>query len=319
MTDTCTLPVTIFGGGKIACGRHLEGASQPLSHMAAVKATENLYVHAIIEQNQKRQSEIEQDWPDIHIYDRLANVPLIHDEIIAICTPPKTHLKAAREALNRRPLCVLIEKPCCRSVAEAIQLLNESKAAGIDVFVNYNRRFDARFQHIKSQYPGRPEEIHISYSRGIYNYASHLIDLVIHWYGPVKSVKILKSADPKKVDPNPSFYLDMEAGFRVVFHGFDDLEYDLLDMVIWYRDKRIKLDAGGAEVAIETPVDSRFYTGYAHLDVQQSSIGDVGGFAECYQALSQLRYGNSSVNICNLEQALVTLHIIERVLEDTRS
>ena len=319
MTDTWAIPVTIFGGGKIACGRHLKGASQPLSHMAAVAATDNLYVYAIIEQNEKRQSEIEQDWPDTHIYDGLAIVPPIQHEIIAICTPPKTHLTAAREALNRRPLGILIEKPCCRSAAEATQLLHESKAAGINVFVNYNRRFDARFQHIKSHYPERPEEIHISYSRGIFNYASHLIDLIVHWYGPVQSVKILKSADPKKIDPNPSFYLDMEAGFRVIFHGFDDLEYDLLDMVIWYRDKRIKLDAGGAEVTIETPVDSRFYTGYAHLDVQQSSIGDIGGFAECYQALSQLRYGNSSVNICNLEQALVTLHIIEHVLEDTRS
>ena len=122
----------------------------------------------------------------------------------------------------------------------------------------------------------------------------------------------------KKLILIPAFIWIWEAGFRVVFHGFDDLEYDLLDMVIWYKDKRIKLDAGGAEVTIETPVDSRFYTGYAHLDVQQSSIGDIGGFAEYYQALSQLRNGNPSVNICNLEQALVTLRIIEHVLEDTR-
>ena len=319
MTDTCAIPVTIFGGGKIACGRHLKGARQPLSHMAAVTAAENLYVHAIIEQNQTRQYEIERDWPGTNIYDGLAYVPPIQDEIIAICTPPKTHLTAALEALDRRPLGILIEKPCCRSVAEATKLLHESKAAGINVFVNYNRRFDARFHHVKSHYQDRPEEIHISYSRGIFNYASHFIDLIVHWYGPVQSVKIIKSADPEKIDPNPSFYLDMKAGHRVVFHGFDDLEYDLLDMVIWYRDKRIKLDAGGAELTVETPVESRFYTGYAHLDVEQSSLGDIGGFVECYQALSQLRYGISSVDICNLEQALVTLQIIEHVLEGTRS
>ena len=78
MTNTWTIPVTIFGGGKIACGRHLKGASQPLSHMAAVTATDNLYIHAIIEQNQKRQSEIEQDWPDTRIYNALANVPPIN-------------------------------------------------------------------------------------------------------------------------------------------------------------------------------------------------------------------------------------------------
>jgi predicted dehydrogenase len=319
MTDKDIIPVTIFGGGKVACGRHLERASQPLSHMAAIEATDELFVYAIIEQNPVRRSEIKQDWPDTHVYADLADVPPIHNEIIAICTPPETHLTAARKALSRRPLGIIIEKPCCRSVVEATELLHESRAAGIKVWVNYNRRFDKRFQHIKSLNPECPKEITVNYSRGIFNYASHLIDLIMHWYGPVRTVGVLKSADPKIYDPNPSFHLEMDAGFRVVFHGFDELEYDLLDMLIWYKDKRIKLDAGGAEITIERPVDSKFYSGYAHLGVHQTSMGEIGGFVECYQTLSELARGSSLVNICNLEQALVTLQIIENVLEGTQS
>jgi hypothetical protein len=48
-------------------------------------------------------------------------------------------------------------------------------------------------------------------------------------------------------------------------------------------------------------------------------MGEIGGFVECYQTLSELARGSSLVNICNLEQALVTLQIIENVLEGTQS
>jgi len=316
MTSTKPTPVIIFGGGKIACGKHLKDASQPLSHMAAINSLDNLYVHAIIEKSEKRQVEIARDWPATSIYKDLASTPLLDNEIIAICSPPETHLMAAREALQRHPLCVLIEKPCCQSAHEARKLLKEAKAAGVDIFVNYNRRFDARLEQLRTQYPEPPKEIHISYSRGIYNYASHFIDLILFWYGTVQSVHILKPANSYKKDPNPSFFLEMDAGFRVVFHGFDDLDYDLLDMVIWFKDKRIKLDAGGAEISIDKPVKNKFYSGYAHLDTDYINVGHVGGFTGYYQALSELPKGYHSLTTCNLEMALVTHDIIEYILDE---
>ena len=316
MTSTKPTPIIIFGGGKIACGKHLKDASQPLNHIEAITFVDSLYVHAIVEQSEKRQVEIARDWPAISIYKDLASTPILDNEIIAICSPPKTHLMAAREALQRRPLCVLIEKPCCQSAHEARKLLRDAKAAGVNIFVNYNRRFDARFQTLKNQYPEFPKEIHISYGRGIYNYASHFIDLILHWYGNVKSVHILKPANSTEKDPNPSFFLEMEAGFRTFFHGFDEIDYDLLDMVIWFKDKRIKLDAGGAEISIDKPVEDKFYSGYAHLESDYINVGHVGGFTGYYQALSELGKGYHSLTTCNLEMALVTHDIIEHVLDE---
>ena len=172
-----SIPVTIIGGGKVACGKHLKSASQQMSHMGAILAADRMHVHAIVETNDQKRSEIHKNWQFSETYDSLSNVPFVSNELITICTPRETHLKVALEAINRRHQALLIEKPCCASLSEAQQILRKSKRAGVKVFVNYNRRFDERIERVKNQFEGLPEEIHITYSKGIFNYASHLIDL----------------------------------------------------------------------------------------------------------------------------------------------
>lgn len=60
-------------------------------------------------------------------------------DMIVIGTPPDSHMALARQAVKERPAVVLVEKPLCTpDLSGAQELLDEAKAAGVQVFVGYD-------------------------------------------------------------------------------------------------------------------------------------------------------------------------------------
>jgi predicted dehydrogenase len=60
-------------------------------------------------------------------------------DLIVIGTPPDSHMALARQAVKERPAAILVEKPLCTpDLSGAQELLDEAKAAGVQVFVGYD-------------------------------------------------------------------------------------------------------------------------------------------------------------------------------------
>ena len=133
-------------------------------------------------------------------------------DAIYVATPPSSHaayvLQAARAG---KP--VYVEKPMARTVAEAEAMVAACADAGVPLFVAYYRRALPRFAFVRERLAegaiGTPTRVHAVVSQPppadpanagwrwdaatagdglLYDLGSHGLDLLDHWFGPVRSV-----------------------------------------------------------------------------------------------------------------------------------
>jgi len=231
--------------------------------------------------------------------------------------PEAARVMAVEAALRAGMRGLIVEKPPARNRAELSVIADLAKAADVPLIFNYNRRFDARIASLRKHLPRDPAAVVVTYARGLRNYASHFIDLLVHWFGMPRQVRWLHDAKNEALDaadPNPSFFLDF-AGPKAFFSGFSDLDYDLLDMDVIGRDGRLALRAGGAEILREAPVAGLHYQGYSHLTALQRDAEPVGGFLEMYRMLGQGGMSALQQQGCGFEQADATMAAMDAVLQ----
>lgn len=312
-------PVVIVGLGRIGAGNAGLAGDLPLSHLAAVRQIPELMVSALVDSDPKACAAVQAGGipPEVGcIAADLSEVPARVGEVIAICTPPADHAATLQKALARRPSVIVIEKPLAQTLIEGRRMVETAAGSGSVIRVNFNRRFDPRLQRWRAKAPAHPQAIVVRYGKGLMNYGSHLIDLLLDWYGPVESVQALGGpAAAHSADPAQSFRCRMSAGFDVTAIGLDNIDYDQFELDILARDQRVELRAGGADIRRYAPVDGLFYKGYRHLaEIEdERDTGAVGGFAELYQAIARHLGEGAPLPGCDDRAALAGIAVLEAV------
>lgn len=129
-------------------------------------------------------------------------------DAVDVCTHPAPHRDITIAAVQAKKH-VLLEKPMCRTVAEADAMIAAAKQHGVLVQVAYMMRFHPTFEKLKSLLDaGTLGDLHLAYccqvgwfsprhpwlfireqSGGmLVEQAIHVFDLWLYLYGPVKSV-----------------------------------------------------------------------------------------------------------------------------------
>lgn len=307
------LKITLIGGGKISCGKNRFSGTEPMSHMEGINMSQHAFIHAVVEPSDEQKALIAHDWEGVNIYRSLSDVPCTSDEVVVICSPTINHYDCILNAIERKPLAILVEKPLCFELNLAEKIVELSRFSGVPIYVNYNRRMDKRFNELSEIVPKQPISIDVDFTNGIHNYGSHFIDLIINWYGRCLSVTQFGEFDLKAADPNPSFILQFENGLVAYFNGFREIDYDLLDMNIWHKSGVIRLRAGGARIVVESSRLGLYYKNYAHLDTVSESFGLVSGFREFYDHLGSAQNYHSLGKACGLQQGVLNVRIIDAV------
>ena len=237
-------------------------------------------------------------------------------EVIAICTPASARLTVVEQTLARRPRVVVIEKPLAMSLDEARRIVSAAERAGVELRVNFRRRFDPRHLRWRGRAPKHPRAIVMRYGKGLMNYGSHLIDWLLDWYGPVETVQALSGLPSSDIlDPSISFRCRMTAGFDAVAVGIDGLDYDQFEIDIMGQTESLSLTAGGADIRRHAAVKDLHYPGYSHLAETdgERDVARVGGFLELYSAIdSHLREG-ATLGGCDGVAALAGMAVLDAV------
>ena len=281
--------------------------------MAAIDVVPGVHVHAVVEPDQSKHELILRNWGNIECFQHLNDVPEVQPHVVVIASPTENHLDLLFQVLEKGPKFVIVEKPLAKDISIAEPILKKASDYRIPIIVNYNRRFDTRFQKLRSRLPFPPKSILVEYGKGVHNYASHFIDLILDWYGDVQSVQAIDGYDLSEVDPCPSFICRMRAGFDAIFIGHNDLEYDCLDMSIRGFDRRIILKAGGAEIIDEEMRKDAHYKGYCHLMTKTRDTGLVSGFSNLYEFIRDHDEMSPSGPACYSSTGLHNMKVIELV------
>lgn len=317
-----SVSVVILGGGRIGTGNIGLAGDLPLSHLAAIlsAAAQGVRLAGIVEPSAARRAEIAAAWPALPqalLQADITDLTLPSDCVAAICVPEAARLVAVEAALRAGVGGLLVEKPPARDRAELRRIADLARAAGVPLIFNFNRRFDPRISALRDSLPRDPATVIVTYARGLRNYASHFIDLLVYWFGRPLRARWLHDARRETadaIDPNPSFLLDF-AGPRAFFSGFAELEYDMLDLDVIGADGRLTLRAGGAEIRRDTPVSGLYYKGYSHLSGEPGSAEPVGGFSEMYRLLGTGGMAALQRQGCGFEQAEATMAAMDAVMQ----
>ena len=181
--------------------------------------------------------------------------------------------------------------------------------------MNFNRRFDPGSRAFRASFPGTPRKAVLRYGKGLMNYGSHLVDLLIDWSGPIRAVQALGGPEGDG-DPALSFRCAMAQGFDAVALGFSGLAYDQFEAEFYFDAARLDYLSGGAERRLWRPVADRIYMGYAHLAEAggPADVEVVAGFRELYAALRDHLAHGVPLAGCGPADAIHGLEVIEAAL-----
>ena len=313
------IPLVILGLGRIGAGNIDLAGGVPLSHLAAALSVGGFDIQGLVDPDEKKRRVVMERYPNVNpeiVVDSLDALPSPPGAIMVIATPPENRLEFVTDLLDTNPGLLIMEKPLAADFEKGKKIVALCAAANTELRVNFNRRFDRRHVEMQAMAPSKPKTMIMRYGKGLYNYASHLIDLLVDWYGPGRAVKaIVNETDSKKIngqDRNISFCCHLEAGFDAYCIGIDGLSYDQFEIDIFAEDSRLEIADGGAVIRQYAPQASKHYSGYTQLEqVGLADIAPVGGLAELYRVI-QIHFDNpQKLPGCNGNQALMNLAILD--------
>ena len=304
--------VAIVGLGRIGCGTP---GDPPRSHLAAVAGVEGLLLVAAIDPSPDARDRARAAWSlDAPLHEGLESLAEGAADIIAVAVPLAARPAAVLAAIEKTPRVLIVEKPFAASLAEAEQLAAAAARQGVALRVNFPRRFDPGHQSFRAALVADPRHVVVRYGKGLFNYGSHMVDLLLGWFGPFASVAAF--GDSAAVDdPSLSFHARLAGGFDATFVGIDGLGYDQFEVEFHLADRRLELVAGGVEKWRQWAIPDRYYAGYTQLGPREEVVpaAPVGGFRELYRAARDHLDHGAPLGGCGPEDAAHGIAVLDAV------
>lgn len=189
---------------------------------------------------------------------------LVHysPDVVVVASPTHTHLTIIDELLQHfKPQLILCEKPLAYCADDAQAIVKLCHVNGVKLFVNYMRRADPGVIDVKRRLLSGdialPFKAIIWYSKGLLHNGSHFLDLMIFWFGPVQSMKLIATGRSLvEQDAEPDFLVEFEHG-TVIFCSANEENFSHYTVEVVANNGRLRYEQGGAvnwQVAVKHPI-----------------------------------------------------------------
>ena len=241
----------------------------------------------------------------------------IKPEVIIVSTYSNSHLQVIQEIYKYfKPLAILCEKPMGDSLKSGKEIVKICKKMGSKLYVNYARCCMPGNIEIKSRIKNKliktPAKCVVWYTKGLEHNGAHFINLMEDWFGRCLKVKVIKKSSNKDgVDYEPTILLKFE-NCEVIFIAAWEEYFSHYTIELISKSGRLYWNKNSL-VWNETVKDN-LNDKYRRLSSKEEEIY-IGIDKYQLHVLDQLYFalqGDESF-ICNGEQALETLNIIDRI------
>ncbi len=319
MSKTEFYQAVIVGLGRI--GSSYPSDKIPRTHAGAFFESDRVTLAAAVDPDKNARDKFSLKWGNhIPVFSTVKKMLLkIQPDIVSICLPPSTLIDTVSEFLSAPPKLFFLEKPVINEPVNINILLKAIN--NVPTAVNYHRCWDPAHIHFFEKIQESKEIflIRIIYSSGMFNYASHIIALLIQYLGRVTKIKKMPINRHNAInsDPSYSFILEFENRFDAAFYGFDDVNYDLLELEALTSDGLLSLKSGGCRIRQEIPENDAFYPDYSQLvDVSYpKQDGPVEGLSQAVENIVQYLDGMQEDLSSDLSLSLNVFDVMWRVKE----
>jgi predicted dehydrogenase len=276
------LRVLIVGCGNIASvfdqGR--SAGDLPLTHAGGYSRDAHFYVAACVEPNNNRLGAFLDAWQvpnGFHSIDEALDSGNEFD-VISICSPTQYHVQDINKAMRFKPKVIFCEKPVTLSSLETEALVIECEKLGIQLAVNYTRRWDPDIIQLKGDMQvGRWGELRSvlgAYNKGILNNGSHMVDLLHLLVGPTAIVNVGKpTCDYFPDDPTVPVWLAGPQEVPVHLACGHAKDYAMFELQFVFSLGVLTMEEGGMFWRERRVIDSNTFKGYRMLDEGARRIG----------------------------------------------
>ena len=307
----------VIGLGKIGASYPSEGV--PRTHTAAYLNHPKVNLVAAIDPNTQARDKFRSQWGgEIKLFSSVEDMfsSGVYPEIVSICTKPEVLQINLQDLIKQPPKILFLEKPTVSTREQSDQIL---KITGdIPTAINYHRCWDPKLQTFFDNLSDKKIlTVRVLYTKGLLNYATHIIALLISNLGEVISVAKISNEkeDVTLVDQSYQFILHFKKGFNVLFQGFDNINYDLLETDFITESGIYSLKSGGCRQRYEKPVDNAYYPNYRSLTDSKLEIEDaqVEGLPQAVENIVDYLDDKVDKLQCDLKCGLEVYKIIEKV------
>jgi len=307
----------VVGLGRI--GALYPSENIPRTHTAAYMGDEKVEMIAGVDPNIEARVKFRELWgSDIKLFSSVNDMlnEGFRPDIVSICTTPNVLQENIKDFTDYSPKVYFLEKPAVSTEKQCDDLV---EAIGdVPVAMNYHRCWDPKhkifFKKINAK---KVFAVRVLYAKGLLNYASHIIALLVQNFGEVSSItkgnKEQECVNIKDCSYNFSLYFNQ--GFTAVFQGFNDINYDLLEIDVVTDAGIYSLKSGGCRQRHEKPIEDLFYPNYTSLTDSLLDVkdGQVEGLPQAVKNIVNFLDKKVGKLECDLKCGLNVFKIMEQV------
>ncbi len=271
--------VAIVGLGSIGMGLDIDQPSADViaSHCRAITRHTSFTLAAGVDPDPVKRRQFEARFGRTAYDSAAAMMKESHPELVIVATPTSSHREVCEDVLSGpSPLAVLLEKPVSLCVGDDQFISDLEEKSGSLVLVNYLRRADTSYRDIVKLFrEGRltgPFEGICWYSKGLYNSASHFLDLLFGWFGPLEMEgKDHRVRERRGNDLDVEFVVSNQTA-RVRFIPLDDQNFSHHSLDVMARNGRLSYDRGGEDINVAFVEKDSLFPSYNRLGSRLQKI-----------------------------------------------
>jgi len=205
-------------------------------------------------------------------------VEIIQPDVISICTPTALHAEHILLAAACHPKLIIAEKPLTGNPALSREIIETTRAAGVELLVNYTRRYVPFFRNLRERIQRGEERVTaatIRYAKGAIHNGTHAVDLARFLFGEVLSAQAFAARDDFwPDDPTVTGMLQLEHCAAMVLQGLDERVLTCFEVDIQTDRARYVVDQDGLRLRKSVVEANPRYPGLMTLsDMRMETTG----------------------------------------------
>ena len=302
----------IVGCGKIGVSFDSPNDNSIRTHLKSYIDNKECKLVAVCDPNLKKVKQVSSNWKKIKSYTSLEKLLEENSiDVLSICSPTEKHFENFSLACKAGVKKIWLEKPSAENsnlIEKMIQIKNEF---GVNVFVNYFRRYDPSFIELKNELADIGNLVSISglYTKGLRNNGSHLIDLLIWLVGPIKNQNLTTDFVGMKF-PSASFNLsfkNIDANIKSLnYKNFEMFELDIIG-----SSGRVVINDSGRNIDFYKISKSEDYPEYEILKLSKRLKFNSNNFMK-----NGLELFLNSKSLPSLEEDFKVQEVVDSLLVD---
>jgi predicted dehydrogenase len=240
-------------------------------------------------------------------------------DLVVIATPTSTHDQVLKRTVElSEPKMILCEKPLSDDLQQAREMVDRCAGLGIPLFVNYVRRSEPGVNQVKQRIVSGEIAVPVRgvawYSNGWIHNASHFVNLLEHWIGPILSAQTLSVEGSNESNTDPDVRVEFRNG-AVIFLALSGGPASHHSLEILAPNGRLRYDLGGESITWQGALPDH-HTGIASLELEPHTIpSDMRRYQWHVADQIAAALDGESFELCTGREALTSLEIMLRIVQ----